>query len=93
MVAFIAASAAKHGLQIGTFGHMGDGNLHRHSDLPTLMAGTLGGAFRGGHHVNYPLDTPMSNLLVSMLGKLGVEASQQRAIHGASLPEPPFTTA
>ncbi len=28
MVAFIAASAAKHGLQIGTFGHMGDGNLH-----------------------------------------------------------------
>ena len=28
MVAFIAASAAKHGLLIGTFGHMGDGNLH-----------------------------------------------------------------
>ncbi len=28
MVGFIAASAAKHGLLIGTFGHMGDGNLH-----------------------------------------------------------------
>jgi glycolate oxidase len=28
MVAFIADTAAAHGLQIGTFGHMGDGNLH-----------------------------------------------------------------
>jgi glycolate oxidase len=28
MVAFIAATAAAHALQIGTFGHMGDGNLH-----------------------------------------------------------------
>ncbi len=28
MVKFIAETAAKHRLQIGTFGHMGDGNLH-----------------------------------------------------------------
>jgi glycolate oxidase len=28
MVGFIAACAARHNLQIGTFGHMGDGNLH-----------------------------------------------------------------
>jgi glycolate oxidase len=28
MVAFIAACAARHNLLIGTFGHMGDGNLH-----------------------------------------------------------------
>lgn len=28
MVAFISATAAKHDLQVGTFGHMGDGNLH-----------------------------------------------------------------
>ena len=28
MVAFVARTAAAHGLQIGTFGHMGDGNLH-----------------------------------------------------------------
>jgi glycolate oxidase len=33
MVGFIAATAAKHRLQIGTFGHMGDGNLH-----PTFLA-------------------------------------------------------
>ncbi len=28
MVSFVAATAAAHGLEIGTFGHMGDGNLH-----------------------------------------------------------------
>jgi glycolate oxidase len=28
MVTFIAASAARHNLTVGTFGHMGDGNLH-----------------------------------------------------------------
>jgi glycolate oxidase len=28
MVSFIAKTAAEHNLQIGTFGHMGDGNLH-----------------------------------------------------------------
>jgi glycolate oxidase len=33
MVGFIAATAAKHRLSIGTFGHMGDGNLH-----PTFLA-------------------------------------------------------
>jgi glycolate oxidase len=33
MVGFIAAAAARHRLQIGTFGHMGAGNLH-----PTFLA-------------------------------------------------------
>ena len=28
MVTFIAATASEHGLTVGTFGHMGDGNLH-----------------------------------------------------------------
>jgi hypothetical protein len=53
-------------------GGMGDGNLHRHSDLPCLMAGTLGGQFQTGRHLAFPLDTPMANLLVSILNKAGV---------------------
>jgi hypothetical protein len=53
-------------------GGMGDGNLHRHSDLPTLMAGKLGGAFKTGRHINYTLDTPMTNLLLTVLDKVGV---------------------
>ena len=53
-------------------GGMGDGNLHRHSDLPCLMAGGLAGAFRTGRHLNYTLDTPMSNLLLTLLDAVGV---------------------
>jgi hypothetical protein len=53
-------------------GGMGDGNLHRHSDLPCLMAGRLGGAFTTGHHLRYPVDTPMTNLLLSIMDKADV---------------------
>ena len=54
-------------------GGMGDGNLHRHSNLPCLMAGKLGGQFETGRHLAYKMDTPMSNLLLTILKKSGVE--------------------
>src|SRR5712671_4807544 len=54
-------------------GGMGDGNLHRHSNLPCLMAGKLGGQFQVGRHLSYPLDTPMSNLLLTILDKAGAQ--------------------
>jgi hypothetical protein len=57
-------------------GGMGDGNLHRHNNLPTLMAGKLGGQFETGRHVAYKLDTPMSNLLVTILMKAGVNCEK-----------------
>jgi hypothetical protein len=53
-------------------GGMGDGNLHRHADLPCLMAGGLNGAFKTGHHLKYKLDTPMTNLLLTLMDKVGV---------------------
>ena len=53
-------------------GGMGDGNLHRHADLPCLMAGRLGGAFTPGRHTRYAMDTPMSNLLLTILDAGGV---------------------
>ena len=53
-------------------GGMGDGNLHRHADLPTLMAGSLGGKITPGRHLNYKLDTPMSNLLLTILDAVDV---------------------
>jgi hypothetical protein len=53
-------------------GGMGDGNLHRHSDLPCLLAGSLGGKFKTGRHLAYKLDTPMSNLLLTILNAVGV---------------------
>jgi hypothetical protein len=53
-------------------GGMGNGNLHRHTDLPCLLAGRLGGQFKTGQHLNYPENTPMTNLLVTILDKSGV---------------------
>jgi len=53
-------------------GGMGDGNLHRHFDLPCLLAGKLGGRFQTGRHLAYPDNTPMANLLVTMLDRVGV---------------------
>ena len=46
-------------------------NLHAHMDLPLLV---VGGDVKGGRHVKYPLETPMTNLLLGMLDKSGVPA-------------------
>jgi hypothetical protein len=51
---------------------MGDGNLHRHTDLPCVMAGHLGGQIGGGQHVRYPEDTPMTNMLLTVLDMVDV---------------------
>jgi hypothetical protein len=37
------------------------------------MAGKLGGQFETGRHLSYKLDTPMSNLLLTILLKSGVQ--------------------
>lgn len=48
-----------------------DGDRHNHNDLPVLLAGK-GGGFRQGRHLVYEKDTPMNNLFVSMLDRVGV---------------------
>jgi hypothetical protein len=53
-------------------GGMGDGNLHRHFDLPCLLAGRLGGQFKTGRHYAFPDKTPMTNLLLTILDRTGV---------------------
>jgi len=53
-------------------GGMGDGNLHRHFDLPCLLVGKLGGQLKTGRHIAYPDNTPMANLLLSLLDRVNV---------------------
>jgi hypothetical protein len=48
-----------------------DGNKHTHEDLPVLVAGG-GGRFATGRHVMYPNDTPMANLYLTLLDRMGV---------------------
>src|SRR5215510_14757425 len=52
-------------------GGMGDGNLHRHFDLPCLLAGNLGGQFKTGRYLAFADKTPMTNLLLTILDKAG----------------------
>jgi hypothetical protein len=52
---------------------LGDGNQHTHHDLPLVLAGGKDCNIRGGKHIRYAPDTPMNNLLLTMLHKAGVE--------------------
>lgn len=52
----------------------GDGNRHNHDDLPILLIGKGGGTFTTGRHVRYSRNTPLCNLFLSMLERMGVEA-------------------
>ena len=51
---------------------MSDGNTHNHHDLPTLIVGGGAGRIKGGRHLRYAKYTPVTNLFVSLLDKLGV---------------------
>jgi len=52
---------------------LGDGNQHDHADLPVLVAGGASGRHKGGKHIRTPKDTPMANLLVSVLAKMDLQ--------------------
>jgi Protein of unknown function (DUF1552) len=68
-------------------GGMGNGNLHRHTDLPCVLAGKLGGKFQTGRHLAYPENTPMSNLLVTILDKVGVHVEKLGDSTGSLQPD------
>ena len=55
--------------------NLSDANIHDTRNLPIILAG---GGFRHGRHLAYNLDnnTPLCNLYVSMLQRLGVETDQ-----------------
>ena len=50
---------------------MSDGNSHNHDPLPIVLAGHAGGTLQGNRHIRQKELTPMSNLLLAMLDKLG----------------------
>ncbi len=52
---------------------MSNPNEHNHFPLPLLVAGGASGKLQGGRHLKFPERTPMSNLLVSLLEKAGIE--------------------
>jgi hypothetical protein len=55
---------------------MGDSNLHNHKRVPLFLAGHAGGALKGGVHLKAPDGTPLANVMLSMLHKLGLDDMQ-----------------
>jgi hypothetical protein len=48
-----------------------DGDAHNHDELPILLAGRGNGTVKGGRHVRYARETPLTNLYLSILDRLG----------------------
>ena len=57
-------------------GGISDGDQHSHLHLPVILAGGGAGTLKGGRHLKYEGETPMTNLLVSMLDKAGVPVDE-----------------
>jgi hypothetical protein len=53
-----------------------DGDKHNHDDLPVLLVGKGGGTIKPGRHVRYAAETPMCNLYVAMLERVGIRADK-----------------
>ena len=51
---------------------LGDGNRHTHEDLPILLAGRGDGSLKPGRHIVYEKGTPMTNLYLTLLDRIGV---------------------
>ena len=49
-----------------------DGNQHLHVNLPVLVAGGAAGRVKGGRHLRVAEETPLTNLQLAVLEKLGV---------------------
>jgi hypothetical protein len=55
---------------------MGDSNVHNHKRVPMFLAGHANGALKGNLHVRCADGTPMANVYLSMLHKLGVNVEK-----------------
>ena len=53
-----------------------DGNKHSPHNLPLLLGGQAGGVLRSGQHIKRPNDSPMADLLLTMLHAAGVQESR-----------------
>jgi len=55
---------------------LGDGNRHSHHDLPILLAGRGNGSIESGRHIRCAPETPLNNLFLSMLDRMGTPVDE-----------------
>jgi hypothetical protein len=51
---------------------MGNPNVHDHTNLPVIVAGGAAAGMKGGRHVRFSKPTPLANLHLTLLDKVGV---------------------
>ena len=54
---------------------MGNPSLHDHANLPILVAGGTSAGLRGGRHIRYENGTPLANLHLTLLNRIGVDVA------------------
>ena len=52
---------------------IGDGNRHNHDDLPIVLVGGSNGTVKTGRHLRVRGGTPVSNLYLSLLDRIGLD--------------------
>ena len=57
-------------------GGISEGNGHSVVDLPTLVLGGGSGTLKGGRHIRYQKDPPVSNLFLTLLDKLDISVEK-----------------
>jgi hypothetical protein len=55
---------------------LSDPNRHLHEDLPTILVGKGGGYFKTGRRVMARKETPMCNLFLTMMDRMGVNVDE-----------------
>ncbi len=55
---------------------MGNPNVHDHTNLPIIVAGGDGGGRPGGRHIKYSEPTPLANLHLTLLDRIGIHVDQ-----------------
>ncbi|HEV2495954.1 MAG TPA: DUF1552 domain-containing protein [Terriglobia bacterium] len=56
---------------------LSDGNRHTHDELPLVLVGGGCAKIKGGRHLRFPKETPMNNLLLTLLFKAGLHPSSK----------------
>ena len=52
---------------------MGNSNVHNHKRCPLFVAGHAGGRLKGNLHLKAADGTPMANVMLTLLQKIGLE--------------------
>ena len=72
---------------------MGDSNLHNHKRCPIFLAGHANGQLTGNLHVKAADGTPMANMMLPLLHKLGLDDLQSFGDSTGSIDLTPSATA